>query len=185
MSLLDLRDAIVDQVKATFPELRECSGHAGRFDLEELKRFLLSAPAVRVAVVSVRNIEGTGTGQARGDADMAAFIVTRDTSKLPKEDAAMAMADSLAPLVVENDWGLAGAGAARDVKAQNLYSAAIDRTGVALWAVSWSQQVELGTLVGEDGVVPTAIYASMAPDIGLEHKGDYRDVSTGEAPPDA
>ena len=185
MSLATLPDTITAAIKARFPGLKQCEKHDGRFDLTELERFLTVAPAVRVAVLSIGGAVEEGEGLAQGNVRLAAFVVARDAGNVKKGDAALAIVDGLVALVAGNDWGLSTAGPAKDVRAENLYSTSIGKQGVALWAVTWVQPAEMGTLAAEDGTVPTNIYASMAPDIGLAHKGDYRDVATGEAPDDA
>lgn len=185
MSLVALPAAIVAGINERFPKLKSCEAHPGRFDLDELERFVAAAPAVRVAVLSVGGIVGGEDGVAIGDARITAFIVTRDAGRVTKDEAARAIVDGLAPLVFENRWGLATAQPARDVAATNLYSTPSGKVGVTLWAVTWLQGVEMGTLVAENGTMPEHVYASMAPDVGLAHKSDYRDVDTGEMPPDA
>jgi hypothetical protein len=173
MSLVDLQDAAVAAIEARFPKLKSCERHSGRFDLDELGRFLTMAPAVRVALLSIGGAVGADTGLAQGDARLAAFIVTRDAGTVSKDKAALAIVDGLVPLVA--DFG-------REVRAENLYSTPAGKQGVALWAVTWVQAAEMGTLVAEAGETPEQLYASMSPAIGLEHKGEYRDVHTGEAP---
>ncbi|MBE0529535.1 MAG: hypothetical protein IH626_01825 [Rhodospirillales bacterium] len=173
MSLMDLQDAAVAAIEARFPKLKSCERHPGRFDLDELGRFLTVAPAVRVALLSIGGAAGTEEGLAQGDARLAAFIVTRDAGNVDKDKAAQAIVDGLIPLVT---------GFGQEVRGENLYSTPAGKQGVALWAVTWVQRAEMGTLVAEDGEMPEHLYASMSPKIGAAHEADYRDVSTGEAP---
>lgn len=43
-----------------------------------------------------------------------------------------------------------------------------------VWRVEWTQSVDLGLTVWTDGVVPTGVLASWAPNIGPDHVGDYK-----------
>lgn len=144
MSLLTLRQAIVDDLKANVPNLKTCEGHGGRFDATELKRVAMRAPAVFVACLGLADVEEGHDGVA-GTLTWGAFVVTRDTPGSSRDQAALAVLQAILVRLPGNRWGLDQAeGRPERVSAQNLYSATVDRLGVALWAVSWRQRMVIG-----------------------------------------
>ena len=142
MSLLQLRDAIVAQLPKELPALRFVEPHGGRFDAGELKRWALKSPACLVACLGCQSVTREG-GEPVGAARFVIFFVTRGSSKLPKEAAALVFIEQIAAIVARNKWDYENAQAPMDVRIDNLYSGQIDKLGVALWSVTWSQAVDL------------------------------------------
>lgn len=135
------RDAIVTAIDNALPDLYTCESHGGRFDTAELKRYSKQAPAVLVAAVSVPSLadDKTQTVQVR----WAAFIITRDTPTASRDVAALDYAEALMRTVRRNTWGLDNVQNPERIAADNLYSGPLDRQGIALWAVSWQQGINL------------------------------------------
>lgn len=84
------------------------------------------------------------------------------------------------------DGAVAATGARGETPIQLEDSGPVRFAGVLCHEVRLSLLTEhyVSTEVPEDGVVPSNVYASRAPNIGEDHKEDYRDVQTGEAPDD-
>lgn len=146
MSLITLRDAIAAELAAAIPELKTCEGHGGRFDLQELRRVAAKAPAVFVACLGFGDAEEEGDTTA--ELSWAAYVVTKDAPGKPRDEAALAIAQALAVHIPGNRWGLDDAeGRPEGIRGQNLYSDRLDKQGVAMWAISWRQRMNLGGAV--------------------------------------
>jgi len=154
MSLLALRKAVADELKAKLPRLGgqavAVTEHAGRFDYEELQRVATRAPAVLVAALGASGLELT-SNEVAGACQVAAVIVCKDLARLPRDVAALALVQALAGIVPGNCWGGAADKAPEDIRADNLFSAQIDKSGVAMWGVGWRQRAVVATVgVAED-----------------------------------
>ncbi|MDH5185173.1 MAG: DUF1834 family protein [Gammaproteobacteria bacterium] len=146
MTLLELRAAIVANIKAAFPTLKTCDGHAGRFDLTELKRISTRAPAVYVACLAIGSAEENGDISA--EISWAAYVITRDEPTVKRDESALAIVHALIAHIPGNRWELDDAETRPvAIRAQNLYSASIDKQGIAMWAITWRQQMNLGGAV--------------------------------------
>lgn len=177
MRLVDLRTAVLADLKAKLPGLRSAAVHGGRFDLEELKRYSAQAPALRVAVLGAPSLADTGDERTDVDATLVAYVLTTDAPQLPRDVAALNLCEVLLAYIPHKRWGLQDIGAPERVSASNLYDGGLDRQAVALWAVSWSQRVRLGESVfAEDGTLPSEIYASWVPDVGIENQDKYTPI---------
>ncbi len=81
-------------------------------------------------------------------------------------------------------------GAIETIEADNQSGIQLDDAGPAMFGgvLCHRARLSLPTVhyqsfeIAEQGTVPTAIYASRAPNIGNAHKDDYTNVSTGEPP---
>jgi len=174
--LARLPGVIAGLIHAEMPDLREAAAHPGRFDLDELRAFMARAPAVRVAALGIDQGTEAGGPVLWREIDLAAFVVTRPAPQLAAADAALAIVQRLLEFVPGRRWAETCLGQARAVAARNLYSGGARDSGVALWAVTWSQPVQLETPApGEP--LPSSIYAGLAPDIGPDHVDDYVLVS--------
>ncbi|MCP1375389.1 DUF1834 family protein [Dyella lutea] len=141
MSLLDVRTAIVDTIKAALPASTMVEAHRGRFDsVEELKRFATRAPAVLVALLRAPLNDAT-EAMPRIPAGWAVFVVTRDIPQLARDAGAIALVEKLQLLISGNTWGRDDTSAPVSIDASNLYSDRIDNLGVALWGISFEQTI--------------------------------------------
>ena len=199
-------EAVRDEIKAWLPDLKTCAVHDGRFDLPEVKRFAVKAPAVLVACLGTVSVEDRGDEGIESLRLWAAFVLTRSTPGLLRGEAARNLVDNLELLILRgyyvtndqgvvitdpitgartlaNRWGLRGIGPAEQVRSQNLYSASTDKDGVSLWAVTWRQKLRLEPLSEEeDCPLPSEIYLGQDPDIGMDHELDYRRVNPDPLP---
>ena len=62
MILVELRDAIISQIKESLPSLKEVKEHGGRFSLAELKSAAAKSPSVRVACLGIPDISDAAVG---------------------------------------------------------------------------------------------------------------------------
>lgn len=141
MSLVGLRDAIVASIRVNVAAFRVVQPHGGRFNAAELKRIATQAPAALVAMLG-GPLEREG-GQAVGAVQMFVFVVTGGTSTTKRDEDALLLAEAVAGLMSENKWAYADAQAPSRARLDNLYSGEIDRLGVALWAISWTQRADV------------------------------------------
>lgn len=164
-ALTTYRHMILSAIRAALPELQEVAGHPGRFDLGELKRIAMRAPAVRLAIIGAPAIAERSDERLQMDVSLAAFVITRDAPRLPRDEAALNIVEAIVRLVSLNQWGRQqqdvdfGLLLPREMRAENLYSGEVDRRGVALWAVSWRQQIILGeSAFAPADVLPAELY---------------------------
>ena len=136
---------------------------------------------MRVACLGVAEVEDSGDERSDAVLQLAALTIVRDTPGLGRATAATAIVDRLILGIPRDRWGIAGIGAARNLRAENLYSGEIDKTGVAIWGVLWRQTLNLGGAEALDCPVPSALYLGQSPDIGPFRIGDYALIA-GEAP---
>jgi hypothetical protein len=156
-SPMDLRDRIVAELARRLGKAaRSVAAHGGSFDEQELKRYALEAPAVRVVLVGMGRVGRYGTGEMIAPLHFAAVCVARDEAKagvgvVGKDAACAALAASVALIVDANRWGWGATpegpgmvGAPLDLEARNEYSGSLDNKGVALWQVTWTHELRLG-----------------------------------------
>jgi len=140
MSLITIRTAVADAIRAALPSQVRVEGHGGRFDLGELRRVSTRPPGVFVAVLAFEEIGQYGSYQLT----LAAYLVTADAPGTSRGDAALALAGGLARIVRGNRWGLdESEGVPENIAGRNLYGAAIDKHGIAMWGLTWRQRFEL------------------------------------------
>ena len=157
------RQMMLAAIRQAMPELKEVAGHPGRFDLGELQRISMRAPAVRLAILGAPRIAETSDERLRIDLSLAAFVITRDAPGLPRDEAALNIVETLMQLVSLNQWQVAedtgfGLLLPREMRAENLYSGEVDRRGVALWGLSWRQGMILGESAYQAGPLPAELY---------------------------
>ena len=167
----DLLTAIAAELRGQLPGLSSCEVHDGKWDAAELMRWTVLTPAVRVAWLGTTRTGTPGEAWTDCSQQLAAYVMTRDQEELPRGTAARNLVDWLLLYLPRTRWGLssaAGIGAATDLRAENLYSSAVDKTGVAMWAVTWQQAMRLATV--EDGTCPPLPEELYAAAQGDEHE---------------
>lgn len=157
--LAQLPDLIAAKIKLALPDLHECAGMVGGFDVEELKRTGLRAPAVRVSRIGVQSMSGYAGPHRRFGVGMAAFVITRDQMGLKRDIAMSNIVSALLGMIPDNCWGETGAGPAEQVEERVLVNRDARQITAALSAVTWRQPVTLAPLP-ETEILPVEFYAT-------------------------
>jgi len=178
-ALYDLQQTTVALIYARLPKLKMCKPHPGAFTVDQLKEFRTSAPAVHVALPTIREVETAGEGKVKVSVKTLIAIIAKDGltdgKKLLKDQAALAMVQSLLIMLPCAAFGL-GVEPAEMLAADNLFSGETMGKGVAMWALHWNNTITIED-TAEDGVELAALYFSFAPDIGADHIDDYELVT--------
>ncbi|RTL99779.1 hypothetical protein EJV44_04670 [Ancylobacter aquaticus] len=143
-TLATLLDPIVADL-GSLEGVTSCEAVGGKFDLPALERFGAKAPAIRVAILRLTGFKWVDTGEVDATVDLGAFIVTRDERGLPRDLAVLRLVQAVIVKVHAERWGQKSVQAARPVRAENLYSGGIQNKGLALWGVSWTTKLRMGT----------------------------------------
>lgn len=143
MSIRALRDSIVSTIETQFPAFNTVKSHGGRFDQQELMRYGLRSPAALVTVIGTRGKATSHAGQATATIQFACYIVAVGQSDNPKDSEVLDLVELITAAAVNNLWAYSDAQAPKDTRMDNLYTGTIDNKGVALWAVLWTQLVDL------------------------------------------
>ncbi|MDX2109199.1 MAG: hypothetical protein SFY80_03055 [Verrucomicrobiota bacterium] len=176
MDLLEYRNAIISTVKARLPGLRACEPHAGRFDLDELKKISTALPAVRIAIMGVPQVESDGDGCADNTLQVVMYCVAGNAPRLSASDACLNMVGFLTAFLTNGErWNLTNLSDPLKIGAENLYNAPQGENAVCLWAVSFRQIVRIGQSEFESlpEFLAEALYLGRAPEIGADHVDDY------------
>jgi hypothetical protein len=171
-----LPDRVADTVRLALPDLQDCRGVAGRYNLEELKRDTILAPAVLISLLGARQ-DIDWTGPENGFLlSMAAFVVTRDRLGLRRDAAALNICQALMALIPNMAWGMDALGPARRVRADSLITVATRSSGASLWAVTWDQPAIVAFTEPAAQPLDPRLYLGLAPEIGFGHEDDYQQV---------
>lgn len=157
--LAQLPALIAVAIKETLPHLQDCSGMVGGFDIEELKRQGLRAPAVRVSRLGVSAMSGYAGPHRRFGVGMAAFVITKDQMGLPRDIAMSNIVAALLQMIPDNCWGETGVGAAEQVEERVLVNREARQITASLSAVTWRQPVTLAPLP-EGEALPIEFYTT-------------------------
>lgn len=154
VTLIALRRAVAEHLAGWWPKAEVKTG-PGRMSEAEIRTMAAKAPAVRVAVLGLPRGEDVGDGEVDRDVMVAVYVLTADRPALPRDDAALAMVDDLQRRLPGARWGLSSVHgiAAETVRADNLYSSTLGQTGIALWAVVWTQRIRQGVNAYPDGPI--------------------------------
>lgn len=167
-----LPQLVADQITEWLPHLATCKGSVGRIDLAEVKRQGIAAPAVLVSRFGTQ-INRTLSGPHRHYlTDMSAFVITRNTVNLDRNDAAAAITQALLTMLPDMNLQTEGVGAVSDVAEHSLITTDVQKEGVSLWAVTWRMEVALLDWPTAPAIDP-ALYVGFAPKIGAAHVDDY------------
>ncbi len=143
MSLVSLRESIRCKLSDEVKDFAQVYTHGGRFDVEELKRWSVKAPCAVVGALGINSIDSEA-GQPVALVEWGAFIVTKDTADLKRDVSALGLVEALLGIVTPLErWGDDAAHVPTAIKATNLYGGQLDKTGIALWMIGWTQGYDL------------------------------------------
>ncbi|WP_319774471.1 hypothetical protein [Breoghania sp.] len=134
--LNEFRRAMETMFQTAMPTLKECKAQLGRFDLEELERNSIKAPALRCAVLRAP-LEANPDDTSSARLACAAFAICDGRNM---DDDAWMVAEAAAALLRRNQrFGLSDIGAPIDIRIAPVLSANFNRRGVAIVATEWTQ----------------------------------------------
>lgn len=172
--LSSLPQVICDALSRKLPELKACEPHSGKFDLDELKKKSLPAPAVLVSMLGAAQDATYGDDAHSFMLRMAAYVVTKDALGLPRDIAAANIGQKLLATVPGRLWVPEGTGAARKVALHSLVTGRTRDVTASLWAVTWTQPVSF--FEPEPLPLGVDLYVGQAPAIGVEHQDSYSEI---------
>lgn len=170
--ILDTAAAAAGQIRAWLPGDAPDIGkvtvdvYAGRFGEASLKRLSGRAPAVYVAFLRTEANDDAGDARRCVLARFAAVVLARPKGSEFDEDAvAEAIATPLLARIPESQWNLRdipdpeadrlgipervrdlnGIGGAHRVRLENGFADALAEKRIALWTITWVQEIEIGT----------------------------------------
>lgn len=149
MSLDTILDSIAGELKAELSELKTSELVGGRVDIEEMRRRSTQLPAAFVCCTATR--KGTaqyGKFHCRGFFLVVLVVQSRAEGQPVKQDRAHAIARmvsrALKVIGEAGDWGdNEVVSNPEDISSMNPYSKAADVHGIALWGITWEQDLEL------------------------------------------
>ncbi len=161
MNINSVLENIKAELKAHFPDLRDCDIHGGRFDQEALKNISTRAPAMFVSLLGLPKFKHIATEERETTLTLAIYVITKNTSKQTKDSAAIHLVESLSALIATSRWNKNDLGEAQFIRAENLFSAGLKFNSIALWGVTWQQNIILGENVwNTNEFLPSELYAS-------------------------
>lgn len=127
--------------------------HIGRFDkADDIKRWMSKRDGgVRIAALRVPQYETVGN-RLIGNVNLVAYVFTTDQFGYEKDLRAEVVAGKLVRELMDRSALPTSYGRVENVRSDNLYSGEIDKLGIAIWSVTWSQQwyldeeIDLSTL---------------------------------------
>lgn len=120
----------------------EVALHGGRFSAADLERYATRASACRIALEGLKFALGN-RGELIASGQVVAVVLAGDQGKAGTRALnVLAAAAPLQAALPSSRCGLALADSidAKDVRAANLYSAALDKQGAAGWVITWPVQ---------------------------------------------
>lgn len=149
MSLDVILDDIAAVLATELPELKTSELAGGRFDLAELQRRSKALPAAFVACTATRDgYKQYGKLHCKGFFLVVLAVQSRAEGQPVAQDRARGIARLLTramnKIAGAKDWGNDEvSGIPEKVASMNPYSTAADKNNLALWGITWEQDLEL------------------------------------------
>lgn len=124
--------------------VRSCEVSRGRFTEAELAASTFRAPALRVALAAIKEVEDAGNGEIDVTLRVGLALVTRDEPKVKRETATVKLLDRLVILLSANPWGLAWASRPERIDGVNAHTATINNVGLQVFEIGFDQTIRVG-----------------------------------------
>lgn len=152
MSIADTRDAIVSAIKAAVPSFREVRAYDGRVTREDLGRVATATPTAFVSCLGISLVEDAEDDIIADCQWVISLVAARQTtserSNASRSDYATAVVETLIPLIKDSNssggaWADYSDGPPESIRALNVFDVELDKRGVTVWVVTWTQPVSL------------------------------------------
>lgn len=152
MSIKDTRDAIVEAIQTAVPSLREVAPYDGRVTREDLGRIVAKAPAAYVSCLGIEEVSDAEDDLLAMCQWVISLVLPRqvitERTQASRSDAATAVVETLIPVIRDSNsdagaWADECNGPPDKLRAVNVFDVELDRRGMTIWLVTWSQQISL------------------------------------------
>lgn len=147
-------------VKARLPKLKTVETMAGRFTVDDLKKGGIPAPAVLLSLTHIRTGKSHLSGALKYEMYLTAFVITKDTLGLPRDEAALNISQALLSLIQNNRFGHELLGSAEKLSIESLINSKVRSFTQSLWAVSWVQPFVMEPVC--EGETDPALYIDLS-----------------------
>jgi phage gp37-like protein len=141
--IVKLQDAIANGLRDKLGDLVDVSMHGGRFTLEQIKRHTRRSPAVILACAGLPDLEIQGGAERVVTTRWVAMVMATDRERNTRDEKCIATVELILHLLGDQRWDLDDVHRTSDIDATNLFAPDVERHGLALWAVTWDQKVDL------------------------------------------
>lgn len=142
-NLVTFRAAVASSLKAGVSDFASVKEHGGRFDMAEIEKYGVSAPAAVVGIMGINAVRYIG-GLLLGDLNMAVVLVTKDTPQIKRDVAMLGLVvKALKTINPKQRFADGNAQAPTNIRATNLFGRSSDANGIALWGIEWTQPYDL------------------------------------------
>lgn len=170
MTILELCEGILASFRSTYPDLKTAGMFAASTDVNSIQ-----LPAVLLSLKEMKRNSDTGTNELDVSIMWEAHVMGNPDQENGKTSQEIGL--RLAYGVEGNNFGFAMQGAKFLQAAESEEVTLKDKVP---WAVSFEQRARFAFDEPDAFVLPEDVYLSMAPEIGLAHKGDYTLVHGGD-----
>lgn len=143
LPLKDLPEIVAAKIHLALPELATCKGIIGRLDLDEVQRSAYQTPAVLVSRLRLDQAAGYAGPHRTYRVMVAAFVLTKDIMGLPRDVAATNITQVILQILPDCRFGREDIGPAERISEEPIVTPAIRKSGIALTAITWEQDVVL------------------------------------------
>lgn len=146
MSIRQLGERVTDGLSLLLPGGKRGTFHPGPVSDETFKRWATGAPAILVTVLGSEGIETKANEEMEVPVRFAAFIVTRSTKEDPAHCSNLDLVQSVLQAISREMWDEDfQVGFPRDIRFENLFRGNFSDASLALFGVSWTQAIRIGT----------------------------------------
>jgi len=144
MSIIAVRTAMASAFTTAFPGVKVVT-HGGRMDVEEIKRWATGSPAIIIACLGVPRLTADDSMVSAEAAWAACVVGINGPSETLRDAVTLALVAPMLRLIGAwgQRWNNTANKAPVGIRAENAYSPTLDRMGVSLWAITWTQAVDL------------------------------------------
>lgn len=145
MAINEFCEAVTAAIKDHIADVcTDVESHPGRFTESELSRISRAPRAVRVAIEDIAETNVSPMGKTQYRLLMAAFVICSDKQGPDRTESAIECVEKVISVLPRNRWNSDNYFPVQEasINAQNLYSGEIEKKGIAMWAVTWSQIIK-------------------------------------------
>lgn len=142
--LTRLSRAVAEGIAAALPDLKSCAAGRATFTFEEIRRLSHRVPACVVAVEGLRQTEPVACGEVDVPVRLVASLLVKDQPGRDREEVVNALVADLVVLIPGTVWGLEDAHPAGPVTGEHRISGEVEKMGLMVAQVRWTQTLRLG-----------------------------------------
>ena len=148
--LADLPDKVLERLKASLPKAAaSCDSITGALTLDYARELSKRRNGIVFSITNINRVTPVAGGGLMLELALAVYVYAGNLAHVKAAENVLNNVSTMIICIYDNDWGLDDCDDPRNISALPLFAGELDKKKLALWGISWAQDLTIDAFDAE------------------------------------